>query len=168
MQNQVILSLGSNKGEKSLQINAAIAQIHLQIGTVIEVSSLYQSDSWGFESDDFLNCVILIHTEKTPLKILSSIKKIEKDFGRIKKQNNQYESRAIDIDIISFNDEIKNLEQLEIPHPQLQNRLFVLMPLNDLKLKYIHPILKKIAAICCKIVLIKPIANSFKTWKNHC
>ena len=143
MQNQVILSLGSNKGEKSLQIDTAIAQIHLQIGTVIEISSLYQSDSWGFESDDFLNCVILIHTEKTPLKILSSIKKIEKDFGRIKKQNNQYESRTIDIDIISFNDEIINLEQLEVPHPQMQNRLFVLMPLNDLKLKYIHPILKK-------------------------
>ena len=143
MQNQVILSLGSNKGEKSLQINAAIAQIHLQIGTVIEVSSLYQSDSWGFESDDFFNCIILIHTEKTPLKILSSIKKIEKDFGRIKKQNNQYESRTIDIDIISFNDEIINLEQLEVPHPQMQNRLFVLMPLNDIKLKYFHPILKK-------------------------
>ena len=143
MQNQVILSLGSNKGEKSLQIEAAIAHIHLQIGTVIEVSSLYQSDSWGFESDDFFNCIILIHTEKTPLKILSSIKKIEKDFGRIKKQNNQYESRTIDIDIISFNDEIINLEQLEVPHPQMQNRLFVLMPLNDIKLKYFHPILKK-------------------------
>ena len=73
MQNQVILSLGSNKGEKLLQIKEAIAQIHLQIGTVIEVSPIYQSDSWGFESDDFYNCIVLIHTEKSPLKILSSI-----------------------------------------------------------------------------------------------
>lgn len=143
MQNQVILSLGSNKGEKSHQIEDAIAQIHSQIGTVIEVSSLYQSESWGFESDDFLNCVVLIHTEKTPLKILSYLKKIEKDFGRIKKLNSQYEARTIDIDIISFNDEIINIEQLEVPHPQMQNRLFVLMPLKDIKLNYIHPILKK-------------------------
>lgn len=143
MQNQVILSLGSNKGEKLLQIKEAIAQIHLQIGTVIEVSPLYQSDSWGFESDDFYNCIVLIHTEKSPLKILSSIKKIEKVFGRIKKLNGQYEARTIDIDIISFNNEIIKLEQLEIPHPQMQNRLFVLLPLNNLKIKYFHPLLKK-------------------------
>jgi 2-amino-4-hydroxy-6-hydroxymethyldihydropteridine diphosphokinase len=143
MQNQVILSLGSNKGEKLLQIEAAIAQIHLQIGTVIEVSSLYQSDSWGFESDDFYNCIVLIHTEKLPIKILSVIKKIEKDFGRIKKLNKEYEARTIDIDIISFNNEIINLDQLEIPHPQMQNRLFVLLPLKDLKINYFHPILKK-------------------------
>ena len=143
MQNQVILSLGSNKGEKLLQIKEAIAQIHLQIGTVIEVSPLYQSDSWGFESDDFYNCIVLIHTEKSPLKILSSIKKIEKVFGRIKKLNGQYEARTIDIDIISFNNEIIKLEQLEIPHPQMQNRLFVLLPLNNLESKYFHPLLKK-------------------------
>ena len=143
MQNQVILSLGSNKGEKLLQIKEAIAQIHLQIGTVIEVSPLYQSNSWGFESDDFYNCIVLIHTEKSPLKILSSIKKIEKVFGRIKKLNGQYEARTIDIDIISFNNEIIKLEQLEIPHPQMQNRLFVLLPLNNLKIKYFHPLLKK-------------------------
>ncbi|MBC7440883.1 MAG: 2-amino-4-hydroxy-6-hydroxymethyldihydropteridine diphosphokinase [Flavobacterium sp.] len=143
MQNHVILSLGSNKGEKLLQIKEAIAQIHLQIGTVIEVSSLYQSDSWGFESDDFYNCIVLIHTEKSPLKILSSIKKIEKVFGRIKKLNGKYEARTIDIDIISFNNEIIKLEQLEIPHSQMQNRLFVLLPLNNLRIKYFHPLLKK-------------------------
>ena len=170
MQNQVILSLGSNKGNKLLQIQSAIAQIHLRIGTVIEVSSLYQSDSWGFESDDFYNCIVLIHTEKTPIKILSSIKKIEKNFGRIKKLPGQYEARTIDIDVISFNNEIINLEQLEIPHPEMQNRLFVLLPLNDLKINYFHPILKKKCADLlkecndstnCKIIgiLEKPFQN---------
>lgn len=143
MQNQVILSIGSNQGKKLENIEKCIALIHLEVGTVIKVSNLYQTPSWGFESDDFYNCALSIHTEKSPQKVLSSILKIEKKLGRTRKEQSGYEARSIDIDIISFNNDVIKTDNLEVPHPQMQNRLFVLLPMNDLKLDYVHPVFNK-------------------------
>jgi 2-amino-4-hydroxy-6-hydroxymethyldihydropteridine diphosphokinase len=115
----------------------------LELGTVFKVSKLYETPSWGFESDAFYNCAIAIHTHKSPLKLLSGIIKIEKKLGRIRKEQLGYQSRTIDIDIVSFESEIVQTETLEIPHPQMQNRLFVLLPINDLQLDFVHPIFEK-------------------------
>ncbi len=142
-QNQVVLSLGSNLGNKQENIQLAIDLIHNSVGTVIKISSLYQSPSWGFESENFYNCAILIHTTKTPQKVLSKLLKIEKDLGRKRLETNEYEARTIDIDIIYWNDEIIESENLTIPHPKMQKRLFVLLPLQDLKLDWKHPILNQ-------------------------
>jgi 2-amino-4-hydroxy-6-hydroxymethyldihydropteridine diphosphokinase len=143
MQNQVILSIGSNQGERLENMEQSIKMIHQNVGTVIQVSGVYETPSWGFESAPFYNCVLLLHTEKTAQKVLSSVLKIEKKLGRIRKESTSYEARKIDIDIISFNDEIVDAENLQIPHPQMQNRLFVLIPLKDLKFDYTHPILNQ-------------------------
>lgn len=143
MQNQVILSIGSNQGERLENMEQSIKMIHQNVGTVIQVSGVYETPSWGFESAPFYNCVLLLHTEKTAQKVLSSVLKIEKKLGRIRKVSDNYEARKIDIDIIGFNDEIVDAENLQIPHPQMQNRLFVLIPLKDLKLDYAHPILNQ-------------------------
>jgi len=117
--------------------------LHQQTGTVIRVSNLYETPSWGFESDVFYNCAVLIHTHKTAQELLNSIIGIEKELGRIRSAESGYEARIIDIDIISYNDEIISGEHLEIPHLQMQNRLFVLLPLKDVKPDYFHPIFKK-------------------------
>jgi 2-amino-4-hydroxy-6-hydroxymethyldihydropteridine diphosphokinase len=76
-QHQVILSLGSNQGNRLENIERCIDLLHQEVGTVIKVSSLFESDSWGFSSDSFYNCVVLIHTYKNPQKLLKNILKVE-------------------------------------------------------------------------------------------
>ena len=142
-QNKVILSIGSNQGNKLDYLNQCVTFIHNEIGTVIHVSSVFQTPSWGFESDDFYNACIGIHTSKSPQKIWNTIQSIEKKMGRIRSAQLGYEPRNIDIDIISFNEEVIENQDLQIPHPQMQNRLFVLLPISDLKIDFFHPILKK-------------------------
>ena len=138
-QNKVILSIGSNQGNKLDYLDQCVHFIHHEIGTVIQISKVYQTPSWGFESDDFFNACLLIHTFHTPQKIWSKIQSIEKKMGRIRSEQLGYEPRKIDIDIISFNDEIIETQDLQIPHPQMQNRLFVLLPLRDIKYDFFHP-----------------------------
>jgi 2-amino-4-hydroxy-6-hydroxymethyldihydropteridine diphosphokinase len=161
VQNQAILSIGSNQGDCLENIQKCIQLIQLEIGTVFSVSKLYESPSWGFESDSFYNCAIAIHTHKSAQKLLSGILKIEKKLGRTRSLHEGYQPRSIDIDIISFEHEVINTPTLVVPHPQMQNRLFVLLPMNDLQLEYLHPILQKstqdLIAICedksrCKVI----------------
>ena len=142
-QHKIILSLGSNLGNRQQNLNDCIVALHTELGTVVKVSSYYESDAWGFKSTSFLNCVVLIHSYKKALKILKVIQKIEKKLGRVKSESNDYEARTADIDIISFNDEIIELDNLIVPHQLMQNRLFVLMPLQELLSNWKHPVLNK-------------------------
>ena len=142
-QHQVVLSLGSNEGNRLENIENCIALIHQEIGTVIKVSQLYESPSWGFDSDAFYNCAVLIHTTSSAQKILSQVLKVEKKLGRVRTNKLGYQSRLIDIDLIAFDEEIIESEKLNIPHPLMQNRNFVLLPLQDLNLDWKHPVLKK-------------------------
>ncbi|MEM8521950.1 2-amino-4-hydroxy-6-hydroxymethyldihydropteridine diphosphokinase [Flavobacterium sp. PL12] len=169
-QHQVILSLGSNQGNRLEIIENCIALIHQEIGTVIKVSQLYESPSWGFDSDAFYNCAILIHTTSSAQKVLSQALKVEKKLGRIRGAASGYQSRIIDIDLIAFDDEIIESDKLQIPHPLMQNRNFVLLPILDLKLDWKHPVFKKTIKelldaspdeSVCKVVqnLSSPLAN---------
>jgi 2-amino-4-hydroxy-6-hydroxymethyldihydropteridine diphosphokinase len=142
-QHQVILSLGSNQGNRLENIERCLQLIHQEIGTVIKVSRLYETPAWGFESDAFYNCVLIIHTTSSANKILTQVLKIEKKLGRVRSNKLGYQSRTIDIDLISFDEEIIDSEKLQIPHPLMQNRKFVLLPIQDLNLDWKHPILKK-------------------------
>jgi deoxyguanosine kinase len=143
IQNQVVLSLGSNLGIRLDNIKLAIEKIHNEVGTVIKISPVYETPSWGFSSDMFFNCNILIHTEKSATKILTKILKLEKELGRKKIESDEYQPRLIDIDIIYYNEEQIETENLIVPHPLMQDRLFVLLPLKDLGLNWKHPILNK-------------------------
>ena len=142
-QHQVILSLGSNQGNRHENIEQAIASIHHEVATVVKVSSLYESDSWGFESDSFYNCAVAVHTNLTPVKLIKKILKLEKKLGRIRTESLTYLPRIIDIDIIAFGAEVLKSDLLEVPHNQLQNRLFVLLPLLEIVSDWMHPITNK-------------------------
>lgn len=142
-QNQIILGLGSNQGDRSKNIELAIESIHNEIGTVVKISNLYESPSWGFESEPFYNCAILIHSYSNADEILYQILEIEKKLGRVRSEKQGYQQRIIDIDIISFNESVIETEKLVVPHPFLQERLFVLLPIRDLDSNWIHPINKK-------------------------
>ena len=142
-QHQVVLSIGSNQGNRLENIESCINLIHQEIGTVIQVSKLYETPSWGFESDAFYNCALLLHSYSSAQKILNQVLKVEKQLGRIRSDQQGYQSRIIDVDLIVFDDQIIESEKLQIPHPLMQNRKFVLLPMQDLKLNWKHPVFQK-------------------------
>ena len=142
-QHQVVLSLGSNQGNRLENIENCLQLIHQEVGTVIKVSRLYESPAWGFESDAFYNCVAVVHTTNSAQKVLNQVLKVEKKSGRVRSNKLGYQSRIIDVDLISFDEEIIDSEKLQIPHPLMQNRKFVLLPIQDLNLDWKHPVLKK-------------------------
>ncbi len=129
-------------GNSKAQLNKAIGNIEKLIGQVTGKSSLYSTAAWGkTKQPDFLNQVIIVETDLTALQTIQSILNIEKKMGRIRTVKNA--PRIIDIDILFFNKEIIDQKELNIPHPQLQNRRFVLVPLNQLSPNLQHPLLKK-------------------------
>ena len=142
-QHQVVLSIGSNQGNRLENIERCLQLIHLEIGTVIRVSRLYETPSWGFDSEAFYNCALVLHTFSSPNKILSQVLKIEKKLGRIRTDAQGYQSRVIDVDLIVFDDQVIDSEKLQVPHPLMQNRKFVLLPIQDLNLNWVHPVLNK-------------------------
>ena len=142
-QHQVILSIGSNQGNRLENIEHCLQVIHKEIGTVIKVSKLYETPAWGFESDAFYNCALVLHTFNSAHKVLTQILKVEKRLGRLRTKAQGYQSRTIDVDMIAFDSEVITTEKLQIPHPLMQNRNFVLLPVQDLNLDWKHPILQK-------------------------
>lgn len=142
-QNQVVLSLGTNQGNRLRNIENCIELIHQEVGTVIKISKLYETPSWGFDGDAFYNCALVVHTFASAHKILEQILNIEQQLGRVRDTTLEYQSRIIDIDLIAFNEEIIDAEKLQVPHPLMQNRKFVLLPMQDLNLDWIHPIFHK-------------------------
>ncbi|GGD13128.1 2-amino-4-hydroxy-6-hydroxymethyldihydropteridine diphosphokinase [Flavobacterium orientale] len=142
-QHQVVLSLGSNLGDRLVFIEKAIDLIHQKVGTIVKISRLYETPPWGFDSEPFYNCALLLHTSKPVEEILILVLGIEKQIGRTRTEESGYQKREIDIDVIAFDDAIVTTENLKIPHPQMHNRLFVLIPMRDLNLDWRHPILQK-------------------------
>jgi 2-amino-4-hydroxy-6-hydroxymethyldihydropteridine diphosphokinase len=137
----VYLGLGSNIGDKEDYINKALSLLS-EFTTVKRVSHLYLTEPVGNAKQDwFLNCAIEIETEAEPKKLLSCIKTVEHTLGRTKTLRNG--PRCIDIDILFYEDCIIKTKTLVIPHPSMQERLFVLRPLMDLNPSFIHPVLKK-------------------------
>lgn len=142
-QHQIILSLGTNQGNRLENIERCIRDLHNEIGTIIKVSKLYETPSWGFESEKFYNCAVMMNTYKSAHQILEEVLLLEESLGRVRQDTKGYEARIIDIDVITFDEEIIASEKLQVPHPQMQNRLFVLLPMRDLNLDWRHPILQK-------------------------
>ena len=138
---QVYLGLGSNLGDREEHIRKAIALIGESIGLVIRQSSLIETEPWGFESANrFLNGVILVETTLTPRQLLKATQKIERQLGRKKKSTDSclltpvsYSDRSIDIDILLYDDLTVDEPDLKIPHPLMEQRDFVMTPLNEIK-----------------------------------
>jgi deoxyguanosine kinase len=142
-QNQVVLSLGTNQGNRLRNIENCVELIYKKVGTVIKISKLYETPSWGFDSEAFYNCALVVHTFSSAQTILEQILKIEQELGRVRNTTLEYQSRSIDIDLIAFNEEIIDTENLQVPHPLMQSRKFVLLPMLDLNLDWIHPVFHK-------------------------
>lgn len=132
---KLYLGLGSNLGDKEENIHKAIKLIGERVGLVVRQSSLITTEPWGFESENsFVNAVILCETELTPREVLHVTQKIEREMGRKKKSNNGgYADRCIDIDILLYDDLRVDEPDLQIPHPLMLKRDFVMIPLREIR-----------------------------------
>jgi deoxyguanosine kinase len=165
-QHQVVLSLGSNQGNRLENVERSLEMIHQEIGTIIKISKLYETPSWGFDSDAFYNCALVVHTFASAHKILEQILNIEKRLGRVRGDTLGYQSRIIDIDLITFDEEIIDTEDLQVPHPLMQNRRFVLLPMLDLNLDWMHPVLHKKIAELLKISPDESVCKIIQSLEN--
>lgn len=137
------LQLGTNKGDKFENLERAKYLIKSIIGNIISESSVYETEPWGYLDDEtYLNQVIKVETQNSPKKLLKNCLDIESRLGRTRLKN-EYEPRTMDIDILFYENEIIQQENLEIPHPRLHERMFVLSPLMEIEPDYTHPGLHK-------------------------
>ena len=154
MNQSVILLLGSNRGDREKNLLAACAGIQQQIGQVLRISSVYETEPWGFEdSISFYNQALEVETSLSPLEVLDEINDIEKNLGRMREAvscgpdcgcaGGSYAPRTIDIDILFYGSRIIFTEELMIPHPRLHERRFTLVPLDEIAPGFVHPVYRK-------------------------
>jgi 2-amino-4-hydroxy-6-hydroxymethyldihydropteridine diphosphokinase len=140
--NLAYLLIGGNLGHKEWHLTQAKQQIASFCGSIIKSSAIYETAAWGItEQPDFLNQVILIETLLHPIDLLSTILQIETNAGR--ERTEKFGPRVIDIDILFYNNLIVALPELDIPHPRIAERRFVLVPLVEIASDFIHPKLNK-------------------------
>ncbi len=141
----MFLSIGSNLGNKKNNLQEAIDYIKKYDVKVNAVSTIYETEPWGFETDNsFYNIVLKISTDLNALDLLTILLSIENNLGRIRNSENKtYISRIIDIDIITYDNQIIETEKLTIPHLYMHKRKFVLMPLQEIEPLFVHPALNK-------------------------
>ncbi|MDA3883375.1 MAG: 2-amino-4-hydroxy-6-hydroxymethyldihydropteridine diphosphokinase [Bacteroidales bacterium] len=158
----LVLLLGGNRGNTKKIFRQASTLLSEQIGSISSTSSVYRSKSWGFDDEhDFLNQIIIIHTQKTAQDCLHICLSIENDLGRIRPAHTTgYTSRNIDIDILFFDSTIIEEENLQIPHPRIQDRRFTLEPLCEIIPHFIHPRLQQ----SC-LALLKQCTDSLRVEK---
>jgi len=140
---KVYMLLGGNLGDKKKVFSEVQNKLSKQAGKITVQSAIYETEPWGFESNDlFWNQVLEISTNLSPEEVLVQTQQIELELGRIRKPD-QYDSRLIDIDILFYGDQIISLENLIVPHPRIQERKFALVPLCEIASELIHPVFQK-------------------------
>ncbi len=155
----IYLLLGSNMGNRTDSLRAARDFIEDRIGQIEKYSPIYETAAWGkVDQPAFLNQVIAVNSKiLDPQIVLTEILAIEKNLGRIRDE--KWGQRIIDIDILFFGDLILEDNNLIIPHPQLQNRMFTLAPLKDLAPNFVHPVLhltiSQLIKICKDNLLVR-------------
>ncbi len=161
------IALGSNKGDKLKNLQAAVDAIYREIGNIKLISKVYKSPAFGFEGDDFLNCCLVLETYLEPHEVLKNLLKIETDLGRTRIQNEVYEARTIDLDIIFVENSIIDTKTLQVPHPEMQKRKFVLLPLNDIASKVVHPNFDKEVSVLLKECDDESQLEPIKIWLKN-
>ena len=139
---EVFILLGGNVGDKEKIFRETHTLISKTIGSVKKESSVYETASWGFMSENFLNQALIVETSLFPEEVLIETQKIEQMMGRTR-NSEDYEARTLDIDLIFYNDLIINTITLTIPHPLMEKRNFVLIPLNEIAPEKKHPVTGK-------------------------
>ena len=140
--NKLYLLLGSNLQQPIKNLQTAAALISKNLGSVVAQSSMYQTAAWGnTQQPDFINQVIVVETSHPATECINIVLGTEQAMGRVRTEKNA--PRLIDIDILYFNQDVIHLPHLIVPHPAIQLRRFVLIPLNEIAPRFIHPVLQQ-------------------------
>lgn len=145
--NKAYLLTGGNVGNREINLATARELVNQHCGSITKTSSLYETAAWGKEDQpSFLNQALEIETKLNARQLIRRVLKVERLMGRIRKE--KYGPRIIDVDILFFNNEIHNYPLLKLPHPEMQNRRFALLPLAEIAPDIVHPVFqKKISAL---------------------
>ena len=136
---EVIIGIGGNLGDRLSNLLKGGGFLAQKIGNITAFSPVIESEPWGFDSDNkFLNQILIFETELSPIDILKVCLETEQKFGR--QRSTCYIDRVIDIDILFYNDDIIKEDVLTVPHPRIQDRLFILKPLEQIRPGLIHPV----------------------------
>lgn len=141
----VYLSLGSNRGDRIGYVQQAASLLGADEGiSIVRTSAFYESEPWNMNTKNwFVNAVVEAKTKYSPQELLEVCQRIEKQLGRTSEEKNQYQDRTIDIDILFYNKDIINEENLIIPHKYVHLRAFTLVPMMELNSDFVHPVLHK-------------------------
>jgi 2-amino-4-hydroxy-6-hydroxymethyldihydropteridine diphosphokinase len=140
--NEAYLLTGGNMGKREYNLAAAREWIEKKCGPVLKASGLYETAAWGkTDQPSFLNQALCLRTSLSPHELLQELLTVEKKLGRIREE--KYGPRTIDIDILLFGHEIIDEPRLSLPHPELQNRRFALVPLAEIAREFVHPVFQQ-------------------------
>ena len=161
------IALGSNKGDKFKNLQKAVDAIYERIGNIKLISKVYKSPAFGFKSDDFFNCCLVLESYLESQKVLETLLEIETSLGRTRTKTNTYEARTIDLDIVFAEDNIINTKTLQVPHPEMSKRKFVLLPLNDVASKIKHPKFEKEVSVLLDECDDDSVLEPIKIWLKN-
>jgi len=137
------LMLGGNVGDRIGYLCQSVDLLRRDVGRILTMSAIYESEPWGFDDPQwFLNQVIAMETNLNPLTLLAYIKQIEQILGR-QRTDNGYQPRTMDIDILLYGNHVINIPELVIPHPRMEERMFILQPMTELTPDMEHPVLHR-------------------------
>ena len=147
---KVYVGIGTNLGDKEQNLRDAVQKIEEQIGKVVSLSAFYVTAPWGFTSENsFLNAAACVDTDLSPLAVLQETQAIERELGRTKKSvDGVYSDRLIDIDLLFYEDLVLSVTsptgaELNLPHPLMTERDFVMLPLAEIAPELVHPVFGK-------------------------
>ena len=137
------LMLGGNIGDRIFYLSQCSELLRSNVGRIVAFSSVYESEPWGFNNSQwFLNQVVALETNLSPIILLEKTKEIEKKLGRVRSYE-KYQARTMDIDILLYGDIVMNTTELIIPHPRMSERMFVLRPMVEIAPDLLHPVLNR-------------------------
>lgn len=155
---KVFLALGSNVGVRQEFLFLAKEELK-KLGKLLRISSIYETQPLGNSENWFLNQVVLLETDLTPKKLLVALKALEKKLGRVLRE--KWSEREIDLDILFYDAEIVDSPELQIPHTEISQRNFVLIPMVEIAPDFIHPRLGK---TMCELLESSPDKLQVKLW----
>jgi len=173
---KIFLMLGGNIGDRLYYLSQCVELLRSNVGQIVAMSSVYESEPWGFNDPQwFLNQVVAIETNVSPIVLLEKTKEIEKQLGRVRttrrggacpRPYKKYQARTMDIDILLYGDIVINTPELVIPHPRINERLFVLKPMAEIAPDLLHPVLNRsidyLAKKCTDLKQVKLFENNLK------
>ena len=143
MKRELFISTGSNEGDRADNLNAVVPHLEKSLGTLVDSSAIYECPAWGFDGHAFLNQILVFQADISAKSVIDLLLDIERSMGRVRKEQDGYSNRLIDLDLIFHGDTVIDEKGVQVPHPRMHLRNFVLIPMLDVAPMFQHPTMHK-------------------------